>query len=193
MVGPAPTLRAAREREIKALEQIAKKCFVPHAPRFHERPYLRAVYKLYLDWCAVNKSNTRANQLAQIYGKQQRKDRHPIRAIIDCSAPGVPAQTRSKWSLALRFAKKKNVTPSGLIDLMEDPSSGGMAGCASGFARLKKREMQEAFKRAVQEQSAKKVQKRVAAKRNRKSAKKTAVKQRDKERGGMKAKDPTSW
>ncbi len=132
MVKLKPTVRSAREREIKELEHIARKCFVPYAPRFHERPYLRAVYKLYLDWCAVNLPKTRAKQLAQIYGKQQRSDKHPIRMIIDCSAPGAKEKTRSKWSLALRFAKQKNVTPSGLIEFMEDPTSGGMAGCASG-------------------------------------------------------------
>jgi hypothetical protein len=138
--------------QLKRLVEIADRCFVPHAGRYHERPYLQAVYKLYLEWAAKGKERSKAKQVAKILNREQRSDTHLIRLLIDYSAPGAKEKMRSKWSLALRFAKEKNVTPSGLIDFMEDPGRGGMAGCASGFAKLNKKQKQQRALKAKQQQ-----------------------------------------
>ena len=128
--------RIARERELKVLAKIANECFVPHAPRYHERPFFRAVYELYRKWRGKKESKTRAKQFAKMCKRRLRSDTHPIRVIIDCSAPGANEKMRSKWTQALRFAYEKRIPASGLSEFMDQHD--GMAGCARGFAKLRR-------------------------------------------------------
>jgi hypothetical protein len=125
-----------RKRELQRLKETYNDSFKPHAPRFHERRYLRAVYELYRKWRNEKKSRPRAKQLAKICKRKLRSDTHPIRVMIDCSAHAANEKTKSKWTQALRFAYAKDIPPSELSDFMNQ--HGGMAGCASGFAKLKR-------------------------------------------------------
>jgi hypothetical protein len=126
----------AAKRELNRVVEVANQCFVPHAPRFTEREYLRAVYSLYHEWLEKGRAEGRAVRLAKLYERPVRGDTHPIRVIIDCATPQPAEKARSKWSLALRFAVHKKVSPSDLIQFFEDDKNGGMAGCAKKFAKL---------------------------------------------------------
>jgi hypothetical protein len=48
---------------------------------------------------------------------------------------------RSKWTQALRFAYEKGVPASDLSEFMDQ--HGGMAGCATGFAKVKRKKKQQ--------------------------------------------------
>jgi hypothetical protein len=130
-----------RQKELKNLTEVANECFVPHPRRYHERPYLRAVYELYREWLADKRPKTKAKQLATLYKIPWRKDKHPIGMIIDCSAPGADRKMRSKWTQALRFARAKGVPASDLSEFMAEHD--GMAGCARGFAKLNRKKKQQ--------------------------------------------------
>jgi hypothetical protein len=193
----AEKLRLAREGELKGLVKIANECFVPHAPRYHERPYLRAVYKLYLKWLADRRAKARARQLAKLYETPWRRDKHPIGMIIDCSAPGADGKMRSKWSLALRFAHAKDIPASKLSSFMDEHD--GMAGCARAFAALNKKSKQyQALKRKPQRRLAskgKQKRKNAGVQRSEQgtSSKKTMARRRDNQPGDGRDDESTSW
>jgi hypothetical protein len=129
--GSVTTLEDVHEK----LCEIEKDAFSSRG-RYRERPYLAAVYQLYRDWRQDKQAKSRAEKMAEICGISLRSDFHPISVLLACSSPGTDEKMRSKWSLALQFAYKKDVSPSDLASFMD--ANGGMAGCASKFAKLNK-------------------------------------------------------
>jgi hypothetical protein len=143
------TMATARN-ELEHLQEIEKKSFAKRG-RFWERPYLKAVYKLYREWRADHHSESSSKQIAKIWGITLRKDSHPIRIIIDCSSPRTPEKMRSRWALALRHAHAKNISSSKLIEFLEQEGQGGLAGRASAF-RARQRKSAAAKNAKVQSQ-----------------------------------------
>jgi hypothetical protein len=126
---------ATTRKEIERLEEIEKKSFAVRS-RFKERPYLQAVYKLYRDWREDGLSTSLSRQAAKMCGIPLREDSHPIRIIIDCSSPNTDEKMRSRWALALRHAYVKRISPSKLLEFLDD--EGGVAGRASENRRRKR-------------------------------------------------------
>jgi DNA segregation ATPase FtsK/SpoIIIE-like protein len=136
--GAARRTMATARNELEHLQEMEKKSFAKRG-RFWERPYLQAVYKLYRVWRADRHSKSTSVQIAAICGITLRKDSHPIRIIIDCSSPRTPEKMRSRWALALRYANVKKISPSKLLEFLDEEGQGGLAGRASAFrARQRK-------------------------------------------------------
>jgi hypothetical protein len=130
-----PSARAARDAEISRLRDIAVEA-LESQQRFRERELLAAVYALYMRWVKDGHSKGRAQQLIKFFSPKVRRSAHPITVILATAHTTLPMQIRSKWSLALQYANQKNVTPENLSSFMD--KNGGMAGCATEFARHKR-------------------------------------------------------
>ena len=181
---------APRESELEQLCEIESEAFSSRK-RYRERPYLAAVYQLYRDWRQDKQAKSRAEKMAEICGISLRSDFHPISVLLACSSPGTDEKMRSKWSLTLQFANENDVSSSDLASFMD--AHGGMAGCASKFAKLNKASK---LQRALKKQ--KKVGLKKVGQRTKKanSSKKTphASRPKAKHEGGTKrAKKSTYW
>jgi hypothetical protein len=135
---------ATRKSELQQLRDIERKA-LSSRKRYRERPYLAAVYQLYREWRQDDRSKLRAEKMAALDGKSLRSDAHPISVMLACSSPGTDEKLRSKWSLALQFARKNGVWPSDLGNFMD--AHGGMAGCVRKFALLHKASKRNALKK----------------------------------------------
>ena len=100
--------------------------------------YLEAVFAVVTRWqrlkCAMN--NSRAALRLQ-HGAPKMKA-EPFGIVIFCTADleVADAKTRSKWSRALRYARKEKPATQRLTDFIK--SNGGLNECAGRFARKAK-------------------------------------------------------
>ena len=118
------------KREIEALRKLEDKAFGPRHGKYDFYEYLEGVWKLFLKWRGIRKSQARAKRLASLHGFKLRANTHPIRTIIDASSRQ-DVRVKSRWTRALQYAEKhkSQVEKVGLSEFLE--SNGGPAGCSS--------------------------------------------------------------
>jgi hypothetical protein len=133
--GFARGLEKARKSEIDQLSRIERDS--DPRQRFWERTYLQAVYELYWSWPGRERRSF-AKQAARLCDISVRPSAHSIRIIIDCTSPKTDEKKRSRWTLALRFALWKQITPSKLSEFLNEKGKGGIAGRAREYATLAK-------------------------------------------------------
>ena len=125
------TDRLLRQR-ISALQKLEQQCFASRK-RFRFYRYLSSVYELYADLRRTDATEHLTRRIAELFNDEVRKDIHPIRLIIDASSEAND-KTKSRWSLALRFAWRERQRWSDLEIFLRQ--NGGPAGCAGRFAAL---------------------------------------------------------
>jgi hypothetical protein len=124
--GVARGLDAARKSELEKLRQIEQASFKKRE-RFWERTYLQAVYEVWWSW-PLGKKWSFARQSARFCRIQVRPSSHAFRMLIDCTSPHTDEKMKSRWTLALRYARVQRVEPSGLVEFLG--GKGGVAGRA---------------------------------------------------------------
>ena len=95
--------------------------------------YLATVFNFYAELMRAGDARTVANRIARLAGLRHQPDRHPIRTIIDATSTA-DRKSRSRWSLALRYAWRERSQWNDLIDCLR--ANGGVAGCATKWADL---------------------------------------------------------
>ncbi len=97
--------------------------------------YLEMVFAVVRRWQGVQCSKKNARAILRLRGGARRMRIEPFSVLIVCTAdPKVAdAKTRSKWSRALRFARKAKPGNQPLTAFIK--SNGGINACAGMFAR----------------------------------------------------------
>ena len=115
--------------EIERLRKLEEKVFGPRHGKYDFYDYLEEVFRLYLKWKEIKKTQARAKQLSSWYKFKLRKNTHLTRAIIDASSKK-DVGDKSEWTRALKYAERNRsqVEKVGLRKFLE--SNGGPAGCA---------------------------------------------------------------
>ena len=119
-------------QRISALQKLEAECFASRK-RFEFYRYLAAVYRLYAELKRANEIQTSVQRLAAWFNLDTGQHVHPIRLIIDASSQA-DRRTKSRWTLALRFAWHERKGWTDLEAFLR--RNGGPAGCASQFAAL---------------------------------------------------------
>ena len=119
-------------RRISDLGKLERRCFATRK-RFEVYRYLAAVYPLYAELMRANEIQTSVQRIAAWFNLDTRKHAHPIRLIIDASSEA-DRRTKSRWTLALRFAWHERKGWTDLEAFLR--RNGGPAGCADQFAAL---------------------------------------------------------
>jgi hypothetical protein len=121
------------ERDICRLRTLGERCF----PSRGERDllvYLSFVHNAYSGMRRRNWAHQGAKVLTSLYKMPARRDRHPIRAIIDASTlPDADAKAKSRATQALRYAWRQGAEWDDIIEFIQQ--NGGVAGCAAQFAQ----------------------------------------------------------
>jgi hypothetical protein len=138
---------ASTKVELERLRQVEEAAFKSRS-RFREREYLGAVYELYSVWRNDKHSKANAWTLAKFCKLQPRPTAHPIRVIIDCTSPDADDKTKSRWTLALRFAHQEKVEPTDLASFLAADGEGGLAGRARAYAAARAEKIAAARKQA---------------------------------------------
>ena len=98
--------------------------------------YLNAVFEIVQHWKKQHRGKASSHQ-ALVAAKQRRAIRtdDPFAVVIFCTSDSeiADAKTTSKWSRALRFARKAKPANQRLTDFIK--SNGGLNECAHMFAR----------------------------------------------------------
>ena len=126
---PTSFTKAAIEAKIDKLREKEKWSFRERHKKTDFYQYLKGVYGL-RRW-----AKRRAKQIAALYDIQVRKDKTPIRIIIDASCDQ-DRQVKSCWTLALQYALARKVRRSDFVEFLR--ANGGPAGCEAKLAALKK-------------------------------------------------------
>jgi hypothetical protein len=133
---PLDDLFARRlERDICRLRTLGGRCF----PSRYERDllvYLSFVYNRYGGLRRRKWARQGAKVLTSLCKLPARRDRHPIRAIIDAStSPSADAKAKSRATQALRYAWRQRGEWDDIVEFIQQ--NGGVAGCAAKFAQAK--------------------------------------------------------
>jgi hypothetical protein len=135
---PLDNLFARRlERNVHRLRGLGERCF----PSRRERDlliYLSFVHNAYASLRRRKWARRGAKVLNSLYKLPARRDRHPIRAIIDASTlPSADAKAKSRATQALRFAWSQRGEWNDIVDFVQ--RNGGVSGCATRFAQANRR------------------------------------------------------
>ena len=141
---PGPFSKAAIiDNYVKRLRRIEEECFGPRHKRTDFYRYLKPVLKGYLKWKDDKIRNESQRLLAELYPKRVkvRSDTDTICSIIDASSKQ-DKQEKSRLTNALIYAVRKRVEVGkiGLSEFFEN--NGGVAGCASKMAAIRKAKKQ---------------------------------------------------
>jgi hypothetical protein len=131
---------AIRDR-VKAVKALFRRCLAnPRLTKYDD--YLSAIYDAYVEVLSLGKGpRQNARALLVELGPKSRKHQHLVRLLIDATCdPRIAPKMRSRWALAVRYARKKRSQWSGkragdFIRGLHGPSV-----CESKFAKLKKAE-----------------------------------------------------
>jgi hypothetical protein len=123
-------------RELRALERQA---FAARHGKTDFYVYLKAIYKA-RDWTDSAGSRRSANDVAAVCQVGTRKNKSPIRTLIDATSIQ-KRDVKSKWVQALEYAKEKAVPAKHFKTFLKE--NGGIDGCAKKMAALRKARRQK--------------------------------------------------
>jgi hypothetical protein len=120
---------------IGKLRKSEKRAFGDRHGRADFYSYLDQIYNI-LDWSNAQESEWWGQKVAALFDIDVRKNKSPIHITVDASSRERDRQKKSRWSVAIEYAVAKSVPKSKFIKFLEN--NGGVAGCASKMAALKK-------------------------------------------------------
>jgi hypothetical protein len=123
-------------KTIEDLRGLERKCFASRS-RFVFYDYLAAVFELYVQLRRRNRAKPSARRIAKLFGLRKQDRTHPIRVIIDATSTA-DIKTRSRWSIALRYAWQERKIWRDLRAFLRE--NGGPAGCARQFSAIRKKD-----------------------------------------------------
>jgi hypothetical protein len=136
---PSGLVAAATKRKINELRNLEKEAFGERHGKTDFYKYLKGVYKAW-DWTDAKESRRVGRNVAALNEIDVRKNRSPIRTVIDASSGEEDRQVKSKWVQALEYAMEKGVRGTALITFLK--KNGGVEGCARKMAKLRKKRSQ---------------------------------------------------
>jgi hypothetical protein len=121
------------KRNIRRLRTMGERCF-PSRNDSDLLIYLSLVHSAYAGLRRRKWAGRGMKLLTSLCDSPTRRDRHPIRAIIDAStSPSADAKAKSRATQALRYAWRQRGGSEDVIDFFQ--RNGGVAGCAARFAQ----------------------------------------------------------
>jgi hypothetical protein len=134
MPTPAPPSNDDLSAKLKKLSDTWNRC---SSSRRRDAPYqyLTRVYRFYMQLKTKGLATKTTSQIARLKKLPGRLHRHPFRTIIDATCTA-DEKSKSRMTRALRFAYKEKWGSDILTKLKE---AGGIAGCATKFARTNKK------------------------------------------------------
>jgi hypothetical protein len=108
----------------------------PGKRRFGVYRFLRDVYQVYLELRSRRIAKKATRRIAKRMHLGMRRNSHPIRTLIEASVGGEDNRTKSRWTLALRYAHGWLQRPDRLTWFFD--VNGGIAGSAAKYAQLQK-------------------------------------------------------
>jgi hypothetical protein len=139
---PTGIRAAAIKIKIKELRALERQAFAARHGKTDFYRYLKAVYNA-RDWKDAVGSRRSAEDVAAVCQVGARKNKSPIRTIIDATSIQ-DRQVKSEWAQALEYAIANKVRGNRFKTFVKE--NGGVAGCAKRMAALRKRKL--ASKRA---------------------------------------------
>jgi hypothetical protein len=124
----------AKIEELRRLEQAA---FGPRHGKTDFHGYLRAVFNGW-DWANPKVSRRVGRRVAKLYRIDTRKNKIPIRVVIDATCKQ-DRQTKSRWAQALEYAVARGARGNAFKKFLKE--NGGVFGCATKMAALRKRKL----------------------------------------------------
>jgi hypothetical protein len=138
---PSRAPRRSTSPELAAGIQPAKEAAATlnrRVGRFAVYGFLKAVYRVYIDWKRGKTAKRSARLLASKLAIVRRKGMSPIRVLIEATLPDADFKQKSRWVRALEYASSENVSPKHFQQFIR--RHGGLSGCASLAAeRCRKR------------------------------------------------------
>jgi hypothetical protein len=104
----------------------------PGRKRFGVYRYLQDIYAVYLEFHSRRISKQATRRIFKRMGLAIRKNSHPIKILIEASAPNEDPKQKSRWTAALRFAFGWHLPAIKLKWCFN--KNGGISGCASKYA-----------------------------------------------------------
>lgn len=123
--------RQPRSRELRAAAQPAKEAarkLTKRVGRFELYDFLKAIYRVYIDWRRRNIAKQSARTLADEMNIARRKGMSSIRVLVEATLPSANLKQKSRWVRALEYIYSENVPPSRFRRFLRN--HGGVAGCA---------------------------------------------------------------
>jgi hypothetical protein len=138
---PTGIAAAATRIKIRELRKLERRSFGSRHGKTDFYGYLKAVYNV-RDWTDAAGSRRSAKDVAALCHVGARKNKSPIRTIIDATSIQ-NRQVKSEWAQALEYAIANKVRGNRFKTFVKE--NGGVAGCAKKMAALRKRKV--SFKR----------------------------------------------
>ena len=116
---PAATIQPATEAAARLKQPVG---------RFEIYDFLKAIYRVYIDWKRRNIVKRSARTLADEMNIARRTGMSSIRVLIEATLPSADFKQKSRWVRALEYVHSENVSPSRFRKFVR--ANGGLAGCA---------------------------------------------------------------
>jgi hypothetical protein len=131
-----PAWEVAIKLKIKELRRLEKQAFGQRHGKTDFYDYLKAVYNAW-DWSDAKTASRVGRQVAKLCKIEARKNKSPIRIVIDATSNAQDRQAKSRWTQALEYAIRKKVRGTAFKNFLR--KNGGPSGCATAMAALRKR------------------------------------------------------
>jgi len=105
--------------------------------RFQIYKFLRAVYRVHVDWKRRGNAKKSSSALAKKLSLKLRKGTSPIRILIEASFPTADHKQKSRWVRALQYTYAENVPVKKFRPFLR--RHGGLAGCARLAVSVKRK------------------------------------------------------
>jgi hypothetical protein len=128
---PSRAPRRSMSPELAAAIQPAKEAAATlnrRVGRFAVYEFLKAVYRVYIDWKRGKTAKRSARLLASELAIVRRKGMSPIRILIEAALPNADFKQKSRWVRALEYVAFKHVPAKDFRKFIR--ARGGLAGCA---------------------------------------------------------------
>jgi hypothetical protein len=103
-----PAWEVAIKLKIKELRRLEKQAFGQRHGKTDFYDYLKAVYNAW-DWSDAKTASRVGRQVAKLCKIEARKNKSPIRIVIDATSNAQDRQAKSRWTQALQYAIRKKV------------------------------------------------------------------------------------
>jgi hypothetical protein len=127
---------AGVKQKIEDLRRLEKWAFRPRHGKTDVHKYLKGVYNA-CDWADRKEALQFGQQVAKAYDIDTRKNKSPIRIVIDASSEEDDRQVKSRWGQAVEYAVAKRARQEAFMNFLK--KRGGVSGCAKRMAGLRKK------------------------------------------------------
>jgi hypothetical protein len=142
---PTGLVAASIRSKIEKIRKAERQAFGPRHKRTAFYGYLQLIY-LAWDWTDPAESRRAHRGVAALYNIAPRKNKTPIRTVIDATTQISDRQVKSRWAQALEYAVANKVPGKRLMTFVRE--NGGVIGCKRKMAALLKQKRRAASKKA---------------------------------------------